>query len=180
MIYAELYLTFVKIGVLAFGGGYASIPLLRRFIVEENGWISMNQFVDIISISQMTPGPIAINSATFVGQTVGGLPGAVVATLGSVTPQSLLMMTLGYFLFERNKHFKILDWLLLGIKSCVVSLILITALDLIQNTLFGVNVNVPGLIAFPLAFILYIKGVSLYYLLAMGAVIGFICQLLGG
>lgn len=99
----DLYLTFLKIGMMAFGGGYAVIPLIDEFVVEGNKWMNSKEFLDLISISQMTPGPIAINSATFVGQKVDGIIGSIVATLGVITPQFILMMILGYFLFSKNK-----------------------------------------------------------------------------
>src|SRR5699024_7133951 len=101
---------------------------IERYVVNENGWLIMEEFIDLISISQMTPGPIAVNAATFVGQKVGGFVGAVIATLGVITPQFILMMILGYFLFSKGKKFKALDWILNGIKAGVVSLILITAI----------------------------------------------------
>ena len=100
-----LFLVFVKIGCFAFGGGYAVIPLISKFVVEENAWLSMKELIDLISISQMTPGPIAINSATFVGQKVYGLVGSIIATAGFVLPQLVLMLVLGYFLFTKNKKF---------------------------------------------------------------------------
>lgn len=171
----ELYLTFFKIGALAFGGGYATIPLIERYVVNENSWLAMEEFLDLISISQMTPGPIAVNSATFVGQKVGGLVGSIVATLGVVTPQFILMMFLGYFLFAKDKKFKALDWILNGIKAGVVSLILITALELIQTSIFPegiVNIKIVPAITFVIGFILYIKKIDVLKLIAIGAIMG--------
>ena len=80
MIYLKLLFSFIKIGLFSFGGGYAMIPLIQREI-EVNGWISSSEFVDIIAIAEMTPGPIAVNSATFVGYKTAGLLGSVVATI---------------------------------------------------------------------------------------------------
>ena len=113
----SLYTTFLKIGAFAFGGGYAVLSLIIKFVIDTMGWLSPEEFVDVISISQMTPGPIAINSATFVGQKIGGVIGSVVATAGIVTPQFILMMILGHLLFTKNKKFKVLDWMLEGIKA---------------------------------------------------------------
>ena len=124
----DLFLIFFKIGCFAFGGGYAVIPLISKYVVEEHAWISTREFIDLISISQMTPGPIAINSATFVGQNVHGLLGSILATAGLVLPQFILMMILGYFLFSKGKKFKIMDYSLLVMKAGVVSLIFITTL----------------------------------------------------
>lgn len=75
-----------KIGLFSIGGGYASLPLIQKEVVDLQQWITMTEFTDIITISQMTPGPIAINTSTFVGTQVGGLLGAVIATLGCVSP----------------------------------------------------------------------------------------------
>ena len=86
MIYLQLFLSFLQIGLFSFGGGYAAIPLIQGQIVDQHGWLSMAEFTDLITISQMTPGPIAINSATFVGIKIAGLPGAAVATLGCILP----------------------------------------------------------------------------------------------
>lgn len=171
----ELYLTFFKIGALAFGGGYATIPLIERYVVNENGWLIMEEFIDLISISQMTPGPIAVNAATFVGQKVGGFIGAVVATLGVITPQFILMMFLGYFLFSKGKKFKALDWILNGIKAGVVSLILITAIELLQTSVFPNGISafklVPA-ITFVIGFILYVKKVDMLKIIGISAVCG--------
>ncbi|MBP2024495.1 chromate transporter [Peptoniphilus stercorisuis] len=173
----QLYFTFLKIGALAFGGGYATIPLIERYVVNENGWLIMEEFIDLISISQMTPGPIAVNAATFVGQKVGGFVGAVIATLGVITPQFILMMILGYFLFSKGKKFKALDWILNGIKAGVVSLILITAIELFVTSLFPEGINafkiVPA-ITFIVGFILYIKKIDMLKIIGISALCGII------
>lgn len=82
MIYIELFFSFLQIGLFSIGGGYAALPLIQQQVVEVNGWLGMTEFTDLITISQMTPGPIAINGATFVGMRIGGLPGALAATAG--------------------------------------------------------------------------------------------------
>ena len=96
LLYLQLYWSFFKIGLFSIGGGYASLPLIEKEIVEAHHWISMEMFTDIITISQMTPGPIAINSSTFVGIQIGGIPGAVVATLGCVTPSLIIVLFLAH------------------------------------------------------------------------------------
>lgn len=173
----DLFLIFFKIGCFAFGGGYAVIPLISKYVVEENAWISTREFIDLISISQMTPGPIAINSATFVGQNVHGILGSILATTGLVLPQFILMMILGYFLFSKGKKFKIMDYSLLGIKAGVVSLIFITTLKLFQSSVFPEGFKLQGmslaaLISFVIGFVLYMKKVDLFKLIGLGAVIG--------
>lgn len=173
----DLFLIFFKIGCFAFGGGYAVIPLISKYVVEEHAWISTREFIDLISISQMTPGPIAINSATFVGQSVHGILGSILATTGLVLPQFILMMILGYFLFSKGKKFKIMDYSLLGIKAGVVSLIFITTLKLFQSSVFSEGFKLQGmslaaLISFIIGFVLYMKKVDLFKLIGLGVVIG--------
>lgn len=173
----DLFLIFFKIGCFAFGGGYAVIPLISKYVVEENAWISTREFIDLISISQMTPGPIAINSATFVGQNVYGILGSILATTGLVLPQFILMMILGYFLFSKGKKFKIMDYSLLGIKAGVVSLIFITTLKLFQSSVFPEGLKLQGMslaapISFVIGFVLYMKKVDLFKLIGLGAAIG--------
>ena len=84
MIYFQLFLSFFQIGLLSFGGGYAAMPLIQGQVVQGHGWLSMSEFTDLITISQMTPGPIAVNSATFVGIKIAGIPGALAATFAVV------------------------------------------------------------------------------------------------
>ena len=91
MIYLQLFLSFLQIGLFSFGGGYAAMPLIQDQVVTRYGWLSMAEFTDLITISQMTPGPIAVNSATFVGIRIAGIPGALVATFGCILPSCILV-----------------------------------------------------------------------------------------
>ena len=91
MIYLQLFLSFLQIGLFSFGGGYAAMPLIQNQIVTIHSWLSMSEFTDLITISQMTPGPIAINSATFVGIKIAGLPGALIATIGCILPSCIIV-----------------------------------------------------------------------------------------
>ena len=99
MIYLHLFWSFFKIGMFSIGGGYAAMPLIQNEVVTLNKWLTLKEFADIITISQMTPGPIAINSATFVGIQVAGFPGAIIATLGCVTPSFIIVIS---FPFEQT------------------------------------------------------------------------------
>ena len=92
MIYLQLFLSFLQIGLFSFGGGYAAMPLIQDQVVTRYGWLSMAEFTDLITISQMTPGPIAVNSATFVGIRIAGIPGALVATFGCILPSCILAL----------------------------------------------------------------------------------------
>lgn len=91
MMYIQLFLSFFQISLFSFGGGYAALPLIQGQVVNVHHWLSMTEFTDLITISQMTPGPIAINAATFVGMKLTGMPGAVVATLGYITPSCIIV-----------------------------------------------------------------------------------------
>lgn len=175
-MFLQLYVNFVLIGMFSFGGGYASLPLIQHYIVEEQGWITMREFTDLVSISQMTPGPIAINSATFVGTKIGGIRGAIIATLGVVTPQTILMLILGYFLFSRSKKFAALDHFIITAKPAVIGLIAIAALSMIQNSVFvhgfsGGPEPIAG-ITFVVGLILYFKKMDLIKLIGVGAAMG--------
>ena len=98
--FLELFWSFFQIGLFSIGGGYAALPLIQAQVVDQYGWMTMTEFSDIITISQMTPGPIAINAATFVGIRIAGLAGAVVATLGCVFPSCIIVLTLAYIYYK--------------------------------------------------------------------------------
>ena len=122
MIYLQLLLSFLQIGLLSFGGGYAALPLIQDQIVSLHGWLSMEEFTDLITISQMTPGPIAINAATFVGLKIAGVPGAIVATLGCVLP-SCVIVTLIAGLYLKYRTMRVLQSVLGTLRPAVVALI---------------------------------------------------------
>lgn len=129
MILLKLYLAFLKIGTFGFGGGYAMLPLIQKEVVEKNNWLSISEFMDIIGISQMTPGPIAINSATFVGYRAGGFLGSVVSTLGVVTTSFILISIANYF-FNKFKNSSILTNALKGMRPALIGLIISVFLTL--------------------------------------------------
>lgn len=119
----ELFLTFMKIGAFTFGGGYAMIPLIQREIADRRGWVSDEDILDIIAIAESTPGPIAVNSATFVGWHVAGFWGAFFATLGVVIPSFLIILLVAGILpaFESNRIVKAAFF---GVRAGVLALIL--------------------------------------------------------
>ena len=100
----RLFIAFLKIGTFSFGGGYAMLPFIQKEIVESNTWISMSEFTDIIGISQMTPGPVAINSATFVGYKVGGIIGSIIATLGVIRNETCSYCTYNICIYRFSKR----------------------------------------------------------------------------
>ncbi|MBU5225797.1 chromate transporter [Clostridium senegalense] len=123
MVLLKLYLAFLKVGTFGFGGGYAILSLIENEVVNSNKWISATEFVDIIGISQMTPGPVAINCATFTGYKVSGVLGSIVATLGVVTT-SFILVTLAYFFFTKFKESTLLNSALSGMKPALIGLII--------------------------------------------------------
>ncbi len=164
MIYLELFLTFLKIGAFAFGGGYAVLPLIQQYVVAEKAWINLSEMTDLISISQITPGPIAINSATFIGTKVAGIPGAIVATAGNVLPQFVLMMVLGHFLFG-GKDLPFLGKILKGLRPVIAGLVSLVAISMMKSTLFvsleslsTFKFNYLGLLGFVVGLYFYGKG----------------------
>ena len=103
MICWQLFLSFLQIGALSFGGGYAAMPLIEAQIVTSHGWLTTTEFADLVTIAEMTPGPIAINAATVVGTKIGGIPGALAATAGCILPACVLVTLIaGLYLKYRN------------------------------------------------------------------------------
>lgn len=135
MIYIELFFSFFQIGLFSFGGGYAAVPLIQSQIVELHGWLSMNQFADLITIAEMTPGPIAINSATFVGQQIAGLPGALVCTAGCVLPSFIIVLILSA-LYIKYRSLKTMQGILTGLRPAIVAMIASAGMGILLLALF--------------------------------------------
>ena len=158
----NLYLTFFKIGLFSFGGGYAALPIIQQEVVGANSWLSLSEFNDLITISQMTPGPIAINSATFVGVRVAGLPGGLVATLGCVTPSAIIVGILAYF-YKKYKDLDSISNVLYFLRPAIISMILIAGVDILMTALFDtraialMNLDYKMLVLFAFTLILMIK-----------------------
>ena len=100
MIYLELMFSFLYIGLFSIGGGYATMPLIQEQVVERHHWLTMEEFADVIAISQMTPGPIAINSATFTGIRIAGIFGAIAATIGCILPSLVIVLSLAFLYYR--------------------------------------------------------------------------------
>ena len=132
MIYIQLFLSFLQIGLLSFGGGYAAMPLIQEQIVDTHGWLSMSEFTDLITISQMTPGPIAINSATFVGIKIAGLAGAAVATAGCILP-SCVIVTLLAKIYLKYRNVKTFQSVLDSLRPAVVAMIAAAGVSILTS-----------------------------------------------
>ncbi len=140
MIYLQLFYTFFKIGLLGFGGGYGMLSLIQFEIVERHQWLSINQFTDIVAISQATPGPIGINSATFVGFSVAGIGGAIIATFAVVLPSFILMYVL-IKIFNRYKDSPYVKSIMFVMQYVVIGLITSAAVMLINEETFGEDLS---------------------------------------
>jgi len=135
MIYLKLFIAFVKIGLFSFGGGYAMIPLMQKEI-EINNWLTPSEFADIIAISEMTPGPVAVNSATYIGYKTAGVLGGAAATLGVAAPSLILILIVCQF-FYRFKQHPLNEKIFYGIRPVVAGLIATAAIFISQTALFN-------------------------------------------
>lgn len=135
MIYLQLFLTFFEIGLFTFGGGYAMISLIREKALAF-GWLSEEELLNMIAVSESTPGPIAVNMATFVGSDEGGFFGSVVATLGVVLPSFIIILLISALIRNFLKY-KGVQAFLSGVRPCVVAMILATAITMALGTLLN-------------------------------------------
>ena len=140
MIYLRLFWAFFQIGLFSFGGGYAAVPLIQNQIVETNHWLEMSQFADLITIAEMTPGPIAVNSATFVGQQIAGVPGAVMCTLGCILPSLIIVLALSW-LYMRYRNLSMVQGVLTGLRPAIVAMIASAGLSLLVLALFNASLS---------------------------------------
>ena len=141
----KLLFTFFKIGLFSFGGGYAMIPFMQREIIEKHQWLSSSEFVDIIGISQMTPGPVSVNSATFVGYKVGGVVGSIFATLG-ITVISFILVSIASKAIDKFKESKYLKAALLGMRPVLIALIINAFISLAKDAYVDVKSIIVTLI----------------------------------
>ncbi len=152
-IYLDLFLTFAKVGVCTFGGGYAMLPILQREVVEDKGWATSDELADYFAIGQCTPGIIAVNTATFVGQKLCGNFGGICATLGVVAPSVVIITAIAAFL-ENFAHLAVVNHAFGGIRACVVALILSSVLKLAKKPLQ----NTMGKLIFSIVLLLSLLG----------------------
>ncbi len=135
-ILLELLASFFQVGLFSFGGGYAAMPLIQNQIVTLHEWLSMSEFTDLITISQMTPGPIAINSATFVGIKIAGIPGALIATAGCVLPSCIIVMILAK-LYLKYRNLDVLQKVLKRLRPAVIAMIASAGVSILVAAFFG-------------------------------------------
>ena len=164
MIYLELFYTFFLIGLFTFGGGYAMIPMIQEQVVGR-GWISEKSLTDFIAISEATPGPFAINISTFVGNSVGGIFGALCATIGVILPSLIIIIIVAMIMKKFIKN-RFVQGALAGVKPIVLALILSTAILLFIKTIFFNGNAIKGDMEFDLrslTLLIMLSGIMIIY-----------------
>ena len=166
----KLFISFLKIGTFSFGGGYAMLPFIEREIVDNHNWININEFMDIIGISQMTPGPIAINSATFVGYKLSGVIGSIMATLGVIFTSFILVSIISKML-EKFKESSVIKAALLGMRPVLIALIIKAFIDLAKESYLDLK---SIIIASIIGLVLLSKKVHPILVIVISAIIGLV------
>lgn len=173
----ELFVSFFKVGLLTFGGGYAMIPIIQKEVVEKRKWMNGSDILDILAISESTPGPIAVNSATYVGYKVMGFWGSLVATIGLAIPSFIIIFVISLF-YEKFLSFHMVNAIFKGVKVGVIILLILAVIKLKKN----VEVNTLGLVLFTITLVgmllltffnIKIPSVSIIFI-ALGLLVGVI------
>ncbi len=186
-ILLQLFISFATVGLFCVGGGYASMPLIQAEVIDKHAWLTMNEFVDIFTLSQMTPGPIGINAATFVGSKVAGIPGSLAATAGFVFPSVFIVLFLGY-LYYKYGDVAAVRGILNGLRPAVVALIGSAGVNFILLAFWDkeklpIDVGQTDLIAvliFVLALVAQKKKLGTIKLLASSGVAGLLFYMITG
>ena len=169
--YLSLFLTMLKIGLFTFGGGYAMIALLENEFVEKKKWLDKDEFLDIAAIAESTPGPIAINAATYIGYKNSGIIGSIIATLGICIPSFVIIYAISLF-FDAFLSFTLVAYAFKGIQICVVYLILTAGLKMlkqIKKTTFNMIIISLTLICMIVFSLFAVKFSTIFYILISGA-----------
>lgn len=136
MIYLKLFFAFLQIGMFSFGGGYAAMPLIQHQVVDTYHWLDGKGFADLVTISQMTPGPIATNAATFVGMNTAGIAGALIATFGCILPSCILVTFIAYFYLKYQK-LATLQGILSSLRPAVIALIASAGISILVSAFWN-------------------------------------------
>ena len=178
--YISLFLTMLKIGLFTFGGGYAMIALLENEFVEKKKWLEKDEFLDVAAIAESTPGPIAINAATYIGYKNSGMIGSMIATLGICIPSFVIIYAISLF-FDAFLSFTLVAYAFKGIQICVVYLILTAGLKMLKQmkkTAFNMIIISITLICMIVFSLFAVKFSTIFYILISGAC-GVVVYLLG-
>ena len=166
----KLFATFSKIGLFTIGGGYAMIPLIERDVVERNGWVGKEDFLDLLAVAQSAPGVFAVNIAIFIGYKLRGVRGAVAASLGSVLPSVVCILLIALF-FHSFRHYKIVEHIFWGLRPAVVALIAAPVFSVARSAkITRTTVWIPILAAL----LIVAFGVSPIYIILCAGVAGFL------
>lgn len=139
----EIFLSFIKIGLFAFGGAYAVIPLIEEQMVTNTKWMSFTEFSDLVAIDELTPGPIIINSSTFIGMKLAGVPGAITATLSCVVPGCVIALILIY-LYKKYKNIPVISEAIRVLKCMSVALIFSVLIKMFLNSVFPIDYSLKS------------------------------------
>ena len=167
MIYFQLFLAFLRIGFFSFGGGMAALPLIEKEVVDTYQWLDSSEFLELVTLSELTPGPIGINCATFTGFKVGGVPGAASATLAFCLP-SILLVTLVFHFLSYFKENAIVQHFLRGLRPAVIALMAVAAYSLAQKGIKDWFAILLGIASF--VFLFRKKTDPIFLLLLSGAI----------
>ena len=177
MIYLQLFWVYLKIGLLGFGGGYAMLSMIQFEVVEKHAWMTMSEFADIVALSQMTPGPISINCATYVGYQVGGIFGSLLASFSIVLPSLILLYFVLRYLFKHKDNF-IIKTTLRDLKPFIAGLIFAAAMLMMNKTTFsdfGIGENNISLIICAVTFVaIFFFKVNPMIMIAISGVAGLV------
>ena len=160
MILLDLFFTFFKIGITTFGGGYAMIPLIQSEVVAK-GWLSETSLVNFIAVSESTPGPFAINIATYVGRVTAGIPGALCATLGVVLPSFIIILIVAKF-YKKFKESKTVKGIMTGLRPAVIGLIGAALISMATTVFFPLGFSLGSLLTWDTAASVIILALALY------------------
>ena len=157
MIYLDLFASFFVIGLLTYGGGYSALPLIETTAVTEKGWLTAGELADMISISEISPGPFSLNCSTFVGMKLAGWPGAVVSTLGFLFPAAVIVLIMAV-IFEKFRHNTRFRAVFDILNACIIAVLLNSAVHLFMNAVgFFPGIDWIALVIFTAAFLMLFR-----------------------
>lgn len=171
----KLFTTFFRIGLFTFGGGYAMIPLIEHDVVEKNGWLRKDEFLDLLAVAQSAPGVFAVNMAVFVGYKLRGKRGALAASFGCVLPSVVIILLIALF-FRRFRHIEVVNNIFMGIRPVVVALIAVPVFNVARSAKLGWSTVWIPVVA---AFLIVALGVSPIYVIIAAGVAGYVWGRIG-
>lgn len=171
----KLFTTFFRIGLFTFGGGYAMVPLIERDVVEKNGWVGKDNFIDLLAVAQSAPGVFAVNMAVFIGYRLRGKRGALAASLGCVLPSVAIILFIALF-FRSFRHIEVVNNIFMGIRPVVVALIAVPVFNVAKSAKLGWSTVWIPVVA---AFLIVALGVSPIYVIMAAGVAGYVWGRIG-